>query len=83
MTRKFEFKLDMDAETYVSEAKIASKKNGNIWTGDANKGEFGGSGVLATYTISGDIMEITITKKPLPLPWAMVEKGIKKTLSGD
>ena len=77
MTRQFQIKLDQDAETYVAYCKEETLKKGNIWKGDATKGEFGGSGVLAIYTISGDMMDITITKKPMPLPWPMVEKAVR------
>lgn len=75
--KSFEVKLKLKAEEVVAKAKAASKSNGVTMEGDHSKGHFNGQGVEGNYHIEGSTLTIRITKKPLIVPWSLLETKIK------
>ena len=75
--KSFQVKLKLKAEEVVEKAKAASKSNGVAMEGDHSKGHFNGQGVEGNYHIEGSTLKISITKKPLIVPWSLLETKIK------
>lgn len=75
--KSFEVKLKSSAEEVVAKAKTAAKSNGVAMEGDQSKGRFNGQGVEGQYHIEGSTLTIKITKKPLIVPWSLLETKIK------
>lgn len=77
MSRTFTVPITGDADALVKKAQAVAQSNGATFTGDANAGQFSGSGVAGHYQRTGNQLTITIDKKPFIMPWAMVESQIK------
>ena len=45
--------------------------------GDEKSGTFAGRGIEGHYSVEGDQVTVTITKKPALAPWAIIEKLVK------
>jgi hypothetical protein len=62
----------------VAKAKEAAVESGAVFTGDEHTGTFSGNDVVATYEIRPEDVLITLTKKPLIVPWSFVEARIRE-----
>jgi hypothetical protein len=49
--------------------------------GDASAGKFVGHGLEGHYTIAGRTVAITIHRKPMLVPWAMIESRLHEFFS--
>ncbi len=78
MSRSFEVKLNGDADTVIARARAAAHKNGVHFDGDAQTGHFAGHGIEGSYLILEDILSVQIAKKPLIMPWGMIESTLHK-----
>ncbi|QSA97686.1 hypothetical protein [Methylococcus sp. EFPC2] len=67
---------DRSPEHLVGKARNQAGQNGLNFTGDVNTGHFHGRGLEGRYHIHGDHLRITILRKPLILPWSLVETTI-------
>lgn len=76
MSKRIEIRLKEEAGQLIQRAKKAAAKHGATLEGDDARGEFNATGIHGTYEIEGDLLAITITKKPLILPWALIEKTV-------
>lgn len=77
MSKTFEIKLSASAEEVIAAAKKAASKNGVTLEGDAGSGQFSGMGIAGACLISGEMLRIEITRKPLVMTWGLIEKSLK------
>lgn len=76
--KTFGINLSKDPAAVVKSARAQAAKHEFEFDGDENEGRFAGKGIQGLYTISGQEMKITIAKKPMLLPWAVIESAITK-----
>jgi hypothetical protein len=69
---------DQTPESLVSKAKALAGQNGIKLTGDAQTGHFHGHGVEGRYHFIADSLKITILRKPIILPWSLVETTVAR-----
>ncbi|MES0491377.1 MAG: hypothetical protein ABUK01_15390 [Leptospirales bacterium] len=73
------------AEELVAKAKQAIEDAGGTFKGDTSSGSFTAptpfGKIEGTYTISGQTINIAITKKPLIASCSLIEKKLKEYLS--
>jgi hypothetical protein len=81
MSHKIEFELKQEADQVIKRARLAAEKNGVHMVGDASAGKFVGHGLEGHYTIAGRTVAITIHRKPMLVPWAMIESRLHEFFS--
>lgn len=69
--------LSKTPESVIAKARKTASSNGFDFLGDETEGRFTGKGLHGRYRIDGAEMSITIDKKPLILPWGLIESSIK------
>jgi hypothetical protein len=77
MSRIIEIKIGWEPRALVAQAEKAAREKGMEFSGDETAGRFSGHGVVGLYEFKGDLLAITITKKPFVLPWAVIEASVK------
>ncbi len=78
MSRRIEIPLNEDGSHLLGRVQETARKYGAQVSGNGERGQFAGQGIHGTYEIEGGRLAITISKKPLILPWAMIEKTVRK-----
>ncbi len=74
MAKTFTYTITEDPEQIINKVKqVATEKGINV-TGDHQQGSLSGHGVNADYLLEDSTLTITVQKKPLIVPWSMVEK---------
>jgi hypothetical protein len=81
MTKKFSIKLNQDPQEVFLKFKTAAAKNGVGLEGDRRLGHFSGKGIEGSYDISGDVLNITLEKKPMLLSWSTLEAKVRDFLA--
>lgn len=69
--------LQEDPETLIAKAKEKVEGTDTTFEGDAEKGWFNAMGVVGSYKIEEGEVSVKIIKKPLLIPWNMVEKTVR------
>ena len=64
-------------QSIVDKAKATVAKSGAEFAGNTSSGSFSGNGVSGVYEIRTDKIVVTITKKPIFIPWTFVEAKIR------
>ncbi len=77
MARTFSVNVTEDPNTLVTRAEKVATENGAVFRGDTTSGSFSGRGVRGTYQIQGRTVTVTITDKPLFVPWGVVESMVR------
>ncbi|WP_228719977.1 hypothetical protein [Methylococcus geothermalis] len=77
MSKVIEIKIGSEPQSLVAKAEKAAREKGMVFSGDETTGSFSGNGVEGVYEFRGDLLAITITKKPFVLPWAVIEASVK------
>lgn len=77
MSKFLEVRLSQAPDEFLPKARAAAKANGVQLTGDHETGRFNGRGIEGAYRIEGDTLAIHIQKKPMILPWPMIESAVK------
>lgn len=77
MSKVIEIKIGSEPQSLVAKAEKAARAKGMEFSGDETTGCFSGNGVDGVYEFRGDLLAITITKKPFVLPWAVIEASVK------
>ncbi|WP_232470298.1 MULTISPECIES: hypothetical protein [Methylococcus] len=77
MSKVIEIKIGSEPRSLVAKAEKAAREKGMEFSGDETSGRFSGNGVDGIYEFRGDVLAITITKKPFVLPWAVIEASVK------
>lgn len=78
MSKSFSVNFSGDATSLLERARKAAADNGAQVSGDANQGTFSGRGVEGSYTVSGNTVNVTVDKKPMIIPWSLVESQLKQ-----
>ena len=73
MTKTIQINLMREASHVISEAKAVASKNGVKLIGDDSNGRFSGAGIEGQYLIEEGTMAIVIHRKPMLLPWTILE----------
>jgi hypothetical protein len=81
MSKSFEVTLKLTPAEVIARAREAAQQNGLILNGDEQTGHFAGRGVEGVYAITGDKLAITVLKKPVILPWALLESQVRTFFS--
>ncbi|NJD05457.1 MAG: hypothetical protein FIA97_03035 [Methylococcaceae bacterium] len=81
MSRKIEFALNEDPQLVIKRARQAAEKNGVHLVGDASAGKFTGHGLDGQYAIASGTIAITIRRKPMLVPWSMIESRLQEFFS--
>lgn len=69
--------LSREPVAVIDKARKTAGKHGFDFSGDENSGQFAGKGLHGRYEIDGAVMSIVIDRKPLILPWGVIESSIK------
>lgn len=77
MSKSFEFKLRADPQVVIAKAKKIAEQNGVVLAGDTKSGWFSGHGVKGEYRVKDRTILITVTKKPLMMPWFAVRSRLR------
>jgi hypothetical protein len=77
MVKTFSVQITNNPETLLEKAGKIASKHGVKLQGDMVSGFFEGHGVEGKYKVEGDIMQVTIHKKPLIAPWSLVKSKVK------
>ena len=78
MSRTVTGMLPESADVLVKKLEKAAKKNGIHFEGDEGFGHAKGKGFHVKYHVEGDHCTIVVTKKPLLVPWSIVESALAK-----
>ena len=78
MEKTFKFALKDDPEMLIKSAKELAPQNGIFFEGDARSGTFSGHGLNGNYSIENNTMILTISEKPLIIPWSLIEMKLKE-----
>lgn len=85
MACNFSVPISGSVTDIVSKARNAIGGAGGNFSGDDNTGSFDIStmagDVRGSYTVNGDMLDVTITDKPMFLPCDMIEAQLKQYLS--
>jgi hypothetical protein len=73
MSKSFEVKLNRAAEEIIGKAHVAAQHYGIDFAGDGQNGRFAGHGIEGSYTIDGEVLSLQIKRKPMLIPWSMIE----------
>ncbi|MBM4201169.1 MAG: hypothetical protein FJ189_07770 [Gammaproteobacteria bacterium] len=69
--------MSREPTAVVEKARRTANSNGFDFSGNETAGQFAGKGLQGSYRIDGTQISITIDKKPLILPWGVIESSIK------
>jgi uncharacterized protein (DUF697 family) len=75
--KSFTVNLAADPDVVLAQAKKVTAQNGGIFKGDTHSGQFSARGVVGEYKVKGKAVILTITEKPILMPWFVVESKIK------
>lgn len=77
MSHSFQITLSQDPASAVEKVRKLLTESGSEFTGDSSSGSFAGSGVKGLYHVSGQVVTITILKKPFVAPMSLVESKVR------
>jgi hypothetical protein len=77
-TKTFAFPLSQGPASVVSRARKAAAENGVHFDGDEQQGQFTGHGIEGSYTIRDAELTVQISRKPIIMPWSMIESSMRK-----
>jgi hypothetical protein len=78
MSRKIEFTLKEEPQHAIKRARLIAEKNGVHMIGDTATGKFAGHGLDGIYEVAGSTIAITIRRKPMLIPWSMIEHRLQE-----
>ena len=65
----------------LANARQAGRRNGIAHDGDATKGTFQGA-AQGSYSVQDRRLTVTVEKKPVFVPWMMIENALRDVFSG-
>lgn len=77
-TKTFAFQLTHEASAVVEKARKAAAGNGVKFEGDDHQGRFAGHGIEGSYAIEDATLTVQISRKPIIMPWSMIETSMRK-----
>ena len=76
MAESFSFHITQSPEQAVEKARAAAEKQGARFEGDASGGRFSAMGVVGSFRITGDLVEVDILERPFFAPPPIIEATI-------
>lgn len=80
---KFSINFSGSADDVYLKAKTAVEKQGGSFIGDSSAGSFSINvfgNISGSYSVSGDLLHITIEEKPMMIPCGVIENSLKSQL---
>jgi hypothetical protein len=77
MSRTFTVTIPPEDDNFLENTRSAVEAMGAVLEGDEKAGTFAGKGVEGEYSVEGDQVTVTITKKPALAPWPIIENIVK------
>lgn len=81
MARSVSGELPEAPEIIVEKLRELSARHDVEFSGDTTKGYAHGKGFHIEYLVKGTWCTLTVTKKPMLVPWALVESQLQKLFS--
>jgi len=81
MTRSVTGELPIAPEVILEKLETLAVKHNIEFSGSVEKGYARGKGFHVEYVVVGTRCTLTVTKKPLLVPWALVEAQLHKLFS--
>lgn len=78
MARSVTGELPIGADVIVEKLRELAVKHDIEFCGDVDKGYAKGKGFHVEYVVRGTSCTLTVTKKPLLVPWSLVEAQLHK-----
>lgn len=78
MSRSVTGELPIEAEVIVEKLRELAVKHDIEFSGDVETGYARGKGFHVEYVVVGMRCTLTVTKKPLLIPWSLVESQLHK-----
>ncbi len=78
MSRSVTGDLPMGVEVILVKLRKLAVKHDIEFNGDTEKGYARGKGFHVEYVVVGSQCTLTVTKKPLLIPWSLVESQLHK-----
>ncbi len=80
----FKFNIESNSAEIINKVKTKIENEGGSFTGDKSEGNFNlptpVGAIEGNYSVSDCDLKIDITKKPMMLPWSMIESELEKRL---
>lgn len=80
MSRSVTGTLPDSVEVLLDKLEKFADKNNIHFEGDSAEGQAKGKGFNIKYHVTGDQCTLTVTKKPLLVPWSVIEAALAKVL---
>lgn len=77
MPDSFSFPITLAPEVAVERARAAAQKEGHFFEGDPEEGKFSALGVVGSYRIRANVVEVEISEKPFFAPLSIIESKIR------
>jgi hypothetical protein len=77
MSKTFEIKLKSSSAEFLDSVRAVTANNGVRFEGDQVSGRFSGHGIEGHYRIVDDVLALNITKKPMVVPWTLIENKVR------
>jgi hypothetical protein len=77
MGRTFKFRIKGDKKAILAEVRRRAAEQGVTFEGDESGGQFSGL-ISAYYEVSGDLVTLTIERKPWFVSWETIESQIQQ-----
>jgi len=78
MTRSVTGELKENPDVIVQKLYKMAQKHDVEFQGDSATGFAKGKGFHVEYKVEGTMCTLTVTKKPMLIPWALVESQLEK-----
>jgi hypothetical protein len=78
MPQAFTVSFQGDPVQLVNQAKQIAAQNHVQFDGNEHSGTFSGDGVAGTYSVQGQMVTVTINRKPFFITMAMIESHMKQ-----
>lgn len=81
MSKSFEIELREKAEHVFARTRKTAAEGGWHFEGDTRSGNIAGQGFAGTYIVEDRKILVTIHKKPVLIPWFVIESQIRSFLN--
>ncbi|BCX80451.1 hypothetical protein MIT9_P0024 [Methylomarinovum caldicuralii] len=78
MARIFQIPLKEHPEILLNKAARMARENAVHFVADQVEGHFAGKGLEGSYRFEGDMLVVSVSRKPPFVTWGMVEKMLKQ-----
>jgi len=78
MARTFQIRLREHPEILLDKASRMARENQVHFVADQVEGRFAGKGLEGTYRFAGEVLIVSVSKKPPFVTWNMVERMLRQ-----